>query len=218
MTSPIEITVKVVLTGRAPLVMHNPRLADDEDPYKIAIDEIAAKKKNQTTEDRERKGDLQWLGGLYTDPPLNPGVPSDDRRIIVPTIWILRALEDGGKTLGTGTASKGKAVFDSVTLTETDVPLDYVGPASIDALFKDSRYRWRTLVNPNPNGGKKGRLPSVRPIFPEWSVTTTLNVVTDMGLSFENFESALRAAGVKGIGDARKLTYGRFSPKFTKMH
>lgn len=218
MTSPIAQTVKAVLTGTAPLVMHNPRLADPDDPYTVAIAEISRKRTDQTAEDRERKGDLQWLGSLYTDPPLMPGTAYGDCHLVVPTIWILRALETGGTTLGKGTASKGKAVIRSVTLTEPEVPLDYAGPDTIETLSKDRRFRWRALVNPTPTRGKGGRLPTVRPIFREWSATTRLHVVSDMGLSWDDFERAFRAAGNEGIGDARKLTYGRFHAKLTKLH
>lgn len=217
MTADIDFNVRLVLTGKSHLVMHNPRTADPDDDFSMQIAEIVAKKKEMTPEDRKRKEDLQWRASLYTEMVKDDGDQEPRERLIAPMIWVSRSLEAGGSTLGSGTASKGAAVMRSVTPTETFMVLTYDGPQDIPGLLADSRFRWRALVNPNPSGGKKGRLPSVRAIVPRWSVTTVVNVVTDMGLSWENFEKAARAAGNIGIGDARKLGYGRFSVKLTKL-
>lgn len=213
---PMDITVRAVLTRKSPLVMHHPRTADPDDEMKLAIDEIVAKGKQMTPEDRKRKEDLQWRASLYTE-EVKEGDDVPRERVIVPMIWLIRALEGGGKTLGTGTSSKGAAVFRSVTPTETFMLLGYDGPQDVAGLGRDSRFRWRAIVNPNPTASKPVKLPSVRAIFPAWEVTTTLHLVTDMGLSWADFERAFRAAGNIGIGDARRLGYGRFNVKLTKL-
>lgn len=212
----MDVTVRAVLTGKSPLVMHHPRTADPDDEFTLAISEIVAKKKAMTPEDRRRKEDLQWRASLYTESVKEDGELAE--RAIVPMIWLTRALEAGGKTLGTGTNSKGAAVFRSVTASEPFMLLDYDGPQDIAGLAEDPRFRWRTLVNPNPTASKPVKLPSVRAIFPRWSVTTTLNLVTYMGLSWDDFDKSFRAAGNLGLGDARKLGYGRFSVRLTKLH
>lgn len=212
------ITVKVVMTGKAPLVMHHARTADPDEPLQIAISEIIAKKAKMTAEDRKRKEQLQWRAGLYTEDVKHDGESEPRETLIVPTICLHRAYEEGGKTLGSGTSSKGAAAFRSITMTETYMILDYDGPQDIAALATDPHYRLRTLVNPNPTGGRKVKLPSVRPMFPTWRLTTILDVVTDMGLSWADFEKVVRAAGQIGIMDARKIGYGRFSTRITKLH
>lgn len=213
----VDLTVKMVLTGRSPLVMHNPRTADPDDEYKMAIDEIIAKGKQMTPEDRRRKDDLQWRASLYTEAIKEDDDDEPQERLTVPMIMLFRALEAGGKTLGTGTSSKGAAVFRSVTPTETYMVLRHNGPQDITALSADPRFRWRTIVNPNPTAAKPTKLPSTRAIFPAWELSTMVHVVTDMGLSWQDFERSARAAGNIGIGDARRLSYGRFSVKLTKM-
>lgn len=210
-------TVKVVMTGKSPLLMHHPRTADPDEPLKIAIGEIIAKKMAMTAEDRKRKEQLQWRAGLYTEDVKRDGESDPQETLIVPTICLHRCYEEAGKTLGTGRSSKGPAAFRSISMSETYMVLDYDGPQSLAALATDPRYRLRTLVNPNPSGGK-GKLPSVRPMFPSWRLTTVVNVVTDMGLSWDDFEKVVRAAGQIGILDGRKIGYGRFSTRITKLH
>lgn len=215
---PIEIVAKVVLTGKSPLVMHHTRTADPDDEMQVAISEIAAKGSKMTPEDRKRKENLQWRASLYTDWFKTDDEDKPVERVIVPMMWLTRAWEEGGKTLGSGTQSKGAAVVRSVTPTETQMLLKYDGPQDIDHLARDPRFRWRTMVNPNPTGGKKKLLPSVRAIFPAgWEVTAILSVVTSMGLSWDDFMRASHAAGNIGIGDSRKLGHGRFRVKITKM-
>lgn len=213
---PIEVMARVVLTGKSPLLMHNPRTADPDDEMQAAIAEITDKRSKMTGEDRKRKEALQWRACLYSD-DIKEGDEIAER-VIVPMMWLTRAWEEGGKTLGAGTASKGAAVVRSVTQTETLLRLRYDGPQDILGLAADPRFRYRTMVNPNPTGGKKKLLPSVRPIFPSgWELTTDLSVVTSMGLSFDDFQRASHAAGNCGIGDARKLGFGRFRVRITKL-
>jgi hypothetical protein len=215
---PIEIMARVVLAGKSPLVMHHTRTADPDDEMQAAINEITAKGSRMTPEDRKRKEALQWRASLYTEQVKDDDGETLRERVIVPMMWLTRAWEEGGKTLGSGTQSKGAAVFRSVTQTETQMLLRYDGPQDIDELARDPRFRWRTMVNPNPTSGKKKLLPSVRGIFPAgWEVTTVLSVVTSMGLSWDDFLRASHAAGNIGIGDSRKLGNGRFRVKITKL-
>ena len=215
---PMEIMARVVLTGKSPLVMHHTRTADPDDEMQAAISEIAAKGSKMTPEDRKRKEALQWRASLYTDEVKEDGDEAPRERVVVPMMWLTRAWEEGGKTLGSGTASKGAAVIRSVTPTETQMILGYDGPQDITKLAADPRFRWRTMVNPNPTGGKKKLLPSVRAIFPAgWEVTTVMSVVTSMGLSWDDFMRASHATGNIGIGDSRKLGHGRFRVKITKL-
>jgi hypothetical protein len=214
---PIDIMVRAVLTGRSPLVMHHPRTADPDDPYVQQIREITAKRTNMTAEDRKRKEGLQWRACLYTEEVKADSEPEPQERLIVPAMWLFRSLEEGGKTLGKGTASKGAAAIRSITIADPWFLLGYDGSQNITELEADHRFRWRTIVNGNPSGGGKSLVPSARPIFPSWQVETRVYLVTDMGLGWEDFEKAFRAAGAMGIGDARKLGYGRFSVKLTKL-
>lgn len=215
----IEFDVRIELTGKSPLVMHNGWLADPENPYVREMKKIADKGSRMTDEDRKTKDDLHWRGCLVTEWVKEEGSADPVERITVPMDWLMGSLESGGSSLGSGTSSKGAAVVRSVTPRETFMMLNYDGPRDIDVLLSDPRFRWRTLVNPNPSAGRgKSKLPSVRPVFPRWSASTELNVVTDMGLSQEDFERACRAAGNVGIGDARKKGRGRYSVKLTRLH
>lgn len=170
-----------------------------------------------TPEDRKRKYSLQWRACLYTDEIREEGDLEPRERCIVPMDWLIRALEGGGKSLGTGRNSKGPAVMRSVTRTENQMILRYDGPQDILELADDPRFRWKTMVNSNPSSSGKSLVPSCRPRFPQWEVTTDLSVVTSMGLSWDDFQRACHAAGNIGIGDARELGYGRFRARITKL-
>lgn len=211
----MEYTVRAVLTSKSPLLMHHPRTVDPDNRFSVAIAELVAKGKKMTPEDRRLKEALQWTAALYTETETDVG--ELDGRIIVPTVWLTRSLEAGGKTLGSGVNSKGAAVFRSVTISELFMLLEYDGPQDITGLSADPRFRLRTVINPNPTASKPVKLMSVRPAFPKWSLTTTLNVITYMGLSWDDFEKSFRAAGNLGIGDGRRLGYGRFSVRLTKL-
>lgn len=185
----------VTLTGRSGLVMHNGRLADPIDDMAKAISEITDKR-DKTPTDQEQIADLEWRGSLYFDRELGTYIPSGN---------VIRSFRDAA------TAWKlGEKVYDAVHLLTDKVPLAHDGPKNIDALAKKPEHRWRTTVRIGRN-----RTARTRPIFRQW--TTSFDVeLEESELKVEDFARIIERAGrLEGLGDARRLGYGRFVAEVT---
>ena len=179
----------ITLTGTAPLLMHNSRLANPLDPATKAIKKITGKRK-LTDEDLEEKFRLQFLGSLYHDEHVGPFIPSDN-------IW--RSLYDAAKKTKMGVKVK-EGVFIM-----TDVnPLAYGGPRDTAALWDNENYRFMSTVVIG-----RSRVPSCRPIFRDWKVEAE-GVLDPRILEPSDLEAIGDTAGsLIGLGDWRPR-YGRY--------
>lgn len=196
-------TATVTLTGTTPLVLDNIEHADPEDPIAQAIAEITAKKTDMTAEDRKRKDWLAYNASLYLS-----ASPDGNRAVVVPWVNINRAVRTGAFRIG-GTSASGKA-DGGISSGVLEFPLIHNGPSDPAKLYDDDRFRLRKMVNKNPTG-KKAMVPSVRPLFPEWRLEMTLFVFNEV-ISWDMFCRVIAATGTTvGIGNARKLGYGRFN-------
>jgi hypothetical protein len=199
-----ETKARLDLTGVTPLVINNAQLADPTNSYTIEIRAITDKGIKMTPEEREQKEALQWAGSLYLN---------DDGRIVFPGRNFLRAFRDVAPTFKAGAdIDRG-----GVMIADTEVDIQHDGPADRRKLWENPRYRFRTVVNGNPTKGPKGgKVVSMRPVFPVWAMTVNVVVFADI-LGWDKFEKIIDAAGAQGIGNARKLGYGRFTAKVTKL-
>jgi hypothetical protein len=202
-TTPNIYQAKVSLSGTTGLVLDNIDTADPENPVAKEIKKITDKDE-MTTEDRKRKDWLAYHGALYLD---------DQKQLVMPYRCIKRALRSGAYVVGS-TQLSGK-IDAGVSASTVEFPLDYVGP-DVDKLYEDDRFKLRLMVNKNPSG-KKAMVPSVRPILPEWGLAFTLTVFNDV-IGWDKLVRAIQATGVSiGIGNARKLGYGRFTAEVTQL-
>lgn len=184
----MQITLS--LKGRTGLVMHNIRLADPADEYARAITEIN-KKRDKTEADYEEIARLEWFGGIYYDPTDGPYVPSAN---------VIRCLEQGGIV-----TKRGAAVVRALAVMSEMTPLDIGPKRDIKEMFAKPEYRLRRMV-----GIKRNKVVRVRPIFRSWSLTMDMELLTDV-LSLDAIRTIATQAGLSaGLGDARKLGYGRF--------
>ena len=199
-----ETKARLDLTGITPLVLNNAQLADPTNYYAIEIKKITDKGVRMTPEEREQKEALQWTGSLYLD---------DDGRIVFPCRNLLRGIENAARGVRLGAnIERGGVMF-----VETEVPVEHDGPRDRKALWENPKYRFRAVVNGNPTRGPKGgKVVSMRPVFPVWAMTMTAVVFADI-LGWDDFLRVLDLAGAQGIGNARKLGYGRFNTKITKL-
>jgi hypothetical protein len=194
-------TTTIRLTGTTPLVMDNIEHADPDDKIAREIKKITDKSQ-LTDEDRHRKDRLAYVASLYLE----------GGRLVVPWAALRRALATGAYYIG-GTSLSGK-VDKGVSCAVIDAPLEYDGPEP-DKLFDDERFRLRKMVNKNPTG-KKAMVATIRPVFPEWSAAFPVTVFNDI-CGFDDFVRALQATGATiGVGNARKLGYGRFTVRAVK--
>jgi hypothetical protein len=203
---------EVIMTGITPLMMSNIRLADPEYELTLEIKKLTAKGAQMTPADREQKALLQCRGSLY----------EEDGQLIWPCINVMRSYQEGASGLGSGRNSLRPSVERGVLMTQISVPLRY-GPrrkegkleevvhADVAGFMKDARFHDTRIVNSNPTAGKnKAMVPATRPIFPEWEMTITVRVFSDM-ISKENFERVASAGGKAGMGGGRRIGMGRYT-------
>lgn len=192
----MQVTLK--LAGETALVMHNERMADPLDPFKIAVAEITGKRK-KTIPDHEEIGRLEFFGGLYTEPPLDFPLTGEKCEPSIPAWNILRCLQDGGKRF-----KRGVDVPRGIHPLTENAKLLYEGPSDPEALWKDGGFSLRKTV-----GVQKSRMMRTRPIFPEWSAELPIEV-DSLIFNLEDLRLIWAAAGTyAGLGEMRPV-FGRF--------
>jgi hypothetical protein len=145
------------ITGAAPLLMHNGRLADRDDPYARQMAEITSKRK-KTDADYDELARLEFLGGLYLDDNEEPCIPG----------YVFEAC-----IIGKGGAARmereGKTAAASVWVID-DISLIYDGPRMAEELWKAGKqFVSQSLVNVRGNTVKR-----TRPIFRIWSANVVV--------------------------------------------
>lgn len=180
----------ITITGTAPLLMHNSRLANPLDPAAKALKKVTGKR-NKTDENHEEIARLEHAGGLYYDPDLGPYIPGDN-------IW--RALYDAAKK-----SKRGQRVKEGVFISSDINPLVYDGPRTIDDLWADENFRLIASVKVGTS-----RTMRCRPRFPRWACRARGILDTDLLDLDELRDIATTAGSIVGLGDWRPR-YGRFT-------
>lgn len=148
--------------GVAPLLMRNGRLADNSDPFAMAVKEISGKRA-KTKADYEEMARLEFLGGLYLNRENKPCIPG---RVFEATV------------IGKGGAARkermGKEAAVGVWVID-DAPLQYEGPVDPDKLWEDKRFVSQELVRV-----KTARVMRTRAIFCEWNANIRLEFDPEM--------------------------------------
>jgi len=179
----------ITLTGTAPLLMHNSRLANPLDPAAKAMKKVTGKR-NKTDDDHAEVARLEHVGSLYYDPDVGPYLPGDN-------IW--RALYDAAKK-----RKMGPRIKEGVIITSDINPLSYGGPREADKLWQDENYRLMASVKVGTS-----RVMRCRPLFREWAAQAEGILDTEQ-LDLADLSAIAETAGqLVGIGDWRPR-YGRF--------
>lgn len=150
----MEFTIR----GVSPLLMHNGRLANPRDEFAKAIKAITSKR-NKTDDDHEEISRLEFLGGMYTDDRGRPCVPGEN---------IEAAFVEAGKKNKLGKQFAAGLICDGLW------PVEYDGPKTADAMWKDGRF-----VDCRKAGIKANSVMRTRPIFREWSLAFTISYLPD---------------------------------------
>lgn len=195
--------IETLLDGASPLLMKNPSLADPDNEVVQQIKTITSKGAKMTTEDRAEKSKLQWFGALYVH----------NGELFIPANNLLRCFVEAGKLTRNGTD-----VERALIPTEARLTLEHSGPSDVQKLWLDSTYRYETMVNGNPSGGKKkSMVPSTRPMFPKWRITARWELF-EKALDYSRFLEIAESAGLtQGIGDNRRNGFGRFHVEVRKL-
>jgi hypothetical protein len=180
----------ITLTGTAPLLMHNSRLANPLDPATKAMRKVTGKR-NKTDDDHAEVARLEHLGSLYFDPDVGPYLPGDN-------IW--RALYDAAKK-----RKMGPRIKEGVIITSDVNPLSYQGPRDTGKLWADENFRLMASVKVSTS-----RIMRCRPLFREWTAQAEGILDTEQ-LDLADLKAIAETAGqLVGIGDWRPR-YGRFA-------
>lgn len=176
------------IKGIRPLVMHNEQLADPLNKWTRLVAEIS-KKKNKTEDDLLEMSRREWFGGLYYD---------EENGIHVPERCFERMLRDAAAK-----EKRGKDVRSAVLVIDP-AKVVYKGPKEPQKLWDAGGFLLRATVG---QAGK--RIVRSRPMFPDWSVTFTINY-DEAVLQASDIDRFMEVAGrLCGLGDWRPK-YGRF--------
>lgn len=180
-------TLKFKITGVAPLLLHNGRLADPLDPITQAIKKISGKR-NKTDADHLEMSRLEWLGSLYRE----------NGNIVLPGYVVEAGLINGAKKIKRGESAKAGMFC------EKDFPIQYDGPKDVDELWKDENFRLKAGVRV-----QRARCMRTRPKFDPWSAEIEVTF-DDQILNAGEIEEFVRICGNQlGLCDWRPR-YGRF--------
>lgn len=181
--------IKVRITGKSPLLLHNGQLADPTNKIALEMKKITGKKK-KTIDDHIELGRLGFIGGFYLDENKHPCIPGD---------VMFACLKEGAKN-----SKNGKKIEASAFIKEFVIPIQYDGPKDIDLLWQDEKFVSRLMVKI-----QQSRTVRTRPKFDEWVLEFTIEYMPDV-IDYSDIVRALEDAGtLKGLCDHRPR-YGRF--------
>ena len=187
-----------VASGGSALIMHNERLADPLDDFTQAIQAIS-KKRGKTLSDHEELAHLEFLGGLYTTPPLSYPLNGARPKVCVPAWNVLRCLQDGGKRHKRG-ADVPRGIYP---LAEFAL-VQYDGPTGPEKLWQAGGFSLRKSV-----GIQRSRTMRTRPFFNDWQAELPIEVDAAI-FDLHALRNIWKDAGTYcGLGDMRPV-YGRF--------
>lgn len=175
------------IEGTRPLLMRAGRLADPLDPAAQALARLAAKRA-KTPADHEAIARTEWVGSLW----LSGGRPCLPAEAIEACLVQAARMRRLGRAMATAVAC------------ETHAPLEFDGPADLDALWADPRFRLRSGVAVG-----RARVVRTRPRFPEWRAEIRLVVLSGLLDPDQVRDAAAMAGAHVGIGDWRPR-FGRF--------
>jgi hypothetical protein len=185
--------VFLIMTGTAPLIMHNVQTADPLNYWSKEIAKLTAKKRNKTESDDFEISRLKFAAGLYHDKEIGPYLPAAN---------IFRALIEAGAM-----TRDGKNVERGVVILADRAPLEYDGPRDIDGMWGDGATRF---VDRRVVAVQRQRIVATRPIFSPWAAMFEVDVDPEV-LNPERFaEIAVKAGRSVGVGDYRRF-YGKFA-------
>jgi hypothetical protein len=185
-----RITLKII--GTNDLMHHNVRLVDELDPATKRLSEAVAEAKSKKTDGaRLAMRRAEFDGGMYFDEDLGPYIPST---------WIMKALRDVAAL-----SKKGKGIERGVVPVEDRCKLVYKGPRDLDGMWEAKMFDVRAI------GVNTSKTMRTRPLFKNWSTSITLLFEPSLVDRKTLIAQAEQAGQLMGIGDARRLRFGRFN-------
>jgi len=186
--------------GGSPLICHNERLADPLDTFTRAIAGIS-KKRNKTEADYEAMGRIEFLGSLYTEPPMDDLADASNGHVPCLPAWnVIRCLQDGATR-----QKRGRDVLAGVYPLATHTTLEFDGPTVPAEMWQSGAFIYRAKV-----GVQRSATMRTRVIFVDWQFQLPVEVDSTV-FDVDTLALAWKDAGIyKGIGDRRPVN-GRFA-------
>lgn len=188
----------ITLEGRAPLLIHNERLAVSTDEYARPLKAITSKSK-KSDDDYAEMARLEYLGGLYLTSGGRSGLPA----------WnVFRSIQDGARL-----NRLGKQVERGLFAAKGDeiVEIKHSGPSDIENHYRSGGIDTRTV-----RVGQQ-RVVRTRPRYIDWSVAVDFIVDTEV-LRLDDLALAVDNAGrMIGIGDYRPR-FGRYEATIVEVN
>lgn len=119
--------MRVRLTGVAPLIVHNIRLANKLDDYARRISRLTSKRSRTEAEDLEISH-IEWEGGFYFDEKLGPCIPGAN---------IKAMMRQGATAIKRGAK---RIINAGMQVVEDMVPIQYEGPRKLDKMWEARRF------------------------------------------------------------------------------
>lgn len=187
------LKVRITLTGTRPLIMHNPQGIDPRNLLKKEVKELLPQAKKQDTDEAWMSlWKVEHVLSMYHDPAIGPYLPG---------VNVYASILAGARHF-----RKGPKIEGGLLLMEDKIPLIYQGPRTLEGLWADQNF----ADIRNVGIGQK-QIMCCRPIFHSWHLEVDAQIVTS-ALELDEFKTYLTMAGLaKGLGDARKLGYGKYS-------
>lgn len=191
-------TLKLKLTGVAPLLMHNSRLADPLDPITAELKNASKAATKGTESGIERTARLEYQGSLYM---------TDKGDLYIPGTAIERALRDGSAGVQKGLKKR----FDAAVFVNDDAILFVKGAQgkTADELY-DAGHKLRISAKV-----QMSRVMRTRPQFKEWEATAIVEYAPTLIDRATVLRAAEYAGSVVGVGDWRPR-FGRFTVEVIK--
>jgi hypothetical protein len=155
----MQASIKRRLTGIAPIILNNVRMANPLDDFAKALKRITGKR-NKTDADFEEMRKIEWYGSLYLK----------DGRVCVPGVMLDACLVAAAKKVKKG--PQAKAGLFSVD----DFIIEYDGPSDIDELFASKISTF--TIQCRPQG--KSTVMRTRVRFDQWAIDAEIAYNTEL--------------------------------------
>jgi len=195
-----EMTVTV--TGVAPLVLHNGRMADAMDPFAKEVRRLVPKSK-KSDDTATLMGIVEWCGSMYHTEggyTIADGIVQWDKKMrpVIPAANVKAMIIEGARK-----SKLGKKASAGVMVTH-DSLIEYKGPKDLNALMHEPRFMLRKQVRVG-----QSKVTRSRPIFWTWGATFVFEVNPE-AINTEDVLEAIMVAGREvGVCDW-KPEHGRF--------
>ena len=182
-------TVRAVMKGLAPLILHNGHLADPTSAASKSLKEITSKRTKQDA-DHEEIAKREFIASIYLNDDLVPCIPEDNLMALV--IKSAKRFKRGPD-----------AQCGVICLCH--VPVEYAGPTDLVEMWADGRFRFTKGVKVG-----QARIMRTRCQIQEWTIEPTFQIDTTV-VNPADFRSWLEAGGSYiGLCDWRPR-FGRYS-------